>query len=144
MDLQQLLDERIIYRQLMRFARAMDEGNWQDLADVTTEDFVSDTGLGDIAGRDACIEFMRSFLDNCGTTQHLLANVVIDVDGDNATSSAYVCDVHLARDEASGVHFRTLGIYHDEWRRAGDSWLMRRRRKDNRATLGSMAVFGDR
>ena len=141
MDLQQLLDERIIYRQLMRFARAMDEGNWDDLANVTTEDFVSDTGMGDIHGREACVEFMRSFIDNCGTTQHLLANVVIDIDGDSATSSAYVCDMHLASDEPSGDSFRTLGIYHDQWQRAGDTWLMCRRRKDNRAILGSMDVF---
>lgn len=141
MNLQTLLDERAIYRQLMKFAAAMDSGDWDSLTSVTTDDFVSDTGMGDIHGRDACIEFMRSFLDNCGTTQHLLANVVIDVDGDSATSSAYVCDMHLASNEASGESFRTLGIYRDEWVRMGNEWLMSRRKKDNRATLGSMGVF---
>ncbi|RLQ20214.1 DUF4440 domain-containing protein [Seongchinamella sediminis] len=139
--MQQLIDERAIYRQLMRFARAMDERDWDQLAQVTSEDFVADTGRGDIHGREACIAFMRSFLDHCGTTQHLLANVVIDVEADSATSSAYVCDMHLARDKSRGDSFRTLGIYHDQWQRVGDTWLMTRRKKYNRATLGTMDVF---
>ena len=31
---------------------------------------------------------MRSFLDDCGPTQHLLGNVMIEIDGDLARAAA--------------------------------------------------------
>ena len=86
MDLQTLLDERNIYRQLVRFARAMDERDWESLGQIAAEDIRAELGTGPLAGRDAMIALIRRYLDNCGTTQHLLGNVLIEVSGDEATS----------------------------------------------------------
>jgi hypothetical protein len=99
-------------------------------------------GTGRLRGRAAIIELIRGFLDNCGPTQHLLANVVIDLDGDTATSRAYVHDVHLGSDADASTRFYTLGDYTDTWRRRADgSWVLSERVKANRAHVGSFDVF---
>lgn len=141
MSLEQLIAERDIYRQLVKFSRAMDDRDWETMQSLTVADFRADLGMGEIQGRAAVIEFIRSFLDNCGTTQHILGNIIIDVVGDAATSQSYVSDMHLGKNPHNELHFRTLGNYSDNWIKVGDTWLMSERVKHNRATLGSMDVF---
>lgn len=142
MSIEQLLAERAIEKQLYRLARAMDGRDWDALAAVFAEDAVADFGIGEISGRSEIVAFIRSFLDHCGTTQHVLGNILVDVQEDEALSESYVADLHLARDEASGDTFRTLGNYSDTWARNGEQWEIVRRLKDNRATVGTMDVFG--
>lgn len=137
-----LLAEREIYRQLVRFARAMDERDWDTLAAISAADIRAEFGTGEVVGVDALVDLIRSYLDNCGTTQHLLGNVLIDVAGDTAKSESYVSDMHLAKDERRDIRFRTLGNYSDSWVRRDGQWLLCRRVKNNRATVGSMEVFG--
>ncbi|WP_380876770.1 hypothetical protein ACFB49_10040 [Sphingomonas sp. DBB INV C78] len=141
-DLQTLLDERAIYRQLCRFAEAMDRRQWQWLDDVMLADAQADYGIGRRFGRAAIVSEMRSFLDDCGPTQHLLANVVIDVAGDRATSSAYVADMHVGTGDRAHLTFRTLGDYQDRWVRTQAGWRIEERIKHNRAHVGDMAVLG--
>lgn len=141
-DLQTLLDERAIYRQLCRFAEAMDRREWHVLESVLLEDAEADYGIGRRRGSSAIIAEMRSFLDDCGPTQHLLANVVIDVDGDRAVSSAYVADMHVGSGDKAHLTFRTLGDYRDRWVRTGAGWRMAERIKHNRAHVGDISVLG--
>ncbi len=141
MTLETLMAEREIHRQLVAFARAMDKRDWDALSAIVTDDIRADFGAGEFSGRAEVIAYIRSFLDNCGTTQHLLGNVVIDVSGDTATSEAYVADLHLHRDPGRDLSFRTLGNYRDSWVKSGGTWRLSDRRKDNRATVGSMDVF---
>ncbi len=141
MNLETLLAEREIYRQLVRFARAMDSRDWQTVREIMTDDICAEFGSGEIVGADAVVSNMRSYLDNCGTTQHLLGNVMIDIEGERAVSESYVSDMHLARDERRGIQFRTLGNYCDNWVRQDKHWLLCKRVKDNRALIGTMDVF---
>ena len=142
MDIADLLAEREIYRNLVQFAQAMDDRNWALLDDVTTTDIAADLGTGKLSGRADMVAVMRHFLDQCGTTQHMLGNVLIDVNGDTARSQAYVADMHLGGGEAEDITFRTLGRYLDKWCNVDGRWLMCERVKENRATVGSLAVFG--
>jgi len=133
-------DERDIERALIRFARAMDDRDWESLAQILSEDAAGDFGSGRVEGSAAIIELIRSFVDNCGVTQHLLGNVLVDVDGERATSRAYVHDLHLSRQDPE-LTFHTLGDYHDRWERREGKWRLIERIKDNRATVGSLQVF---
>lgn len=142
MTLEQLLAEREIYRAVVRFARAMDERDWDALRGLTTTDVTADMGTGPLMGVEAIIQVIRSYLDDCGPTQHLLGNVLIDVDGDTARSRCYVSDMHLGQGSAEGKTFSTLGDYHDQWRREGGLWRMCHRTKLNRAHIGSFEVLG--
>ena len=141
MNLDDYAAERSIYRQLVKFARAMDARDWEAISAIMVADVQADFGPGEIRGRTAVVEFIRSFLDNCGTTQHILGNILIDVDGDTARSQSYVSDIHLGKDAALDLSFRTLGDYSDTWIKVDGTWLMSQRKKDNRATVGSMDIF---
>lgn len=142
MDIADLLAEREIYRNLVQFAQAMDDRNWALLDSVTTKDIAADLGTGKLSGRADMVAVMRQFLDQCGTTQHMLGNVLIDVNGDTARSQAYVADMHLGGEGLDDITFRTLGRYLDKWCKVDGRWLMCERVKENRATVGSLAVFG--
>lgn len=135
-------DERDIYRNIIRFARAMDERDWTALEDFVTVDATAHMGTAPLEGRDAIVAMMRSFLDECGPTQHMVGNVLIDIDGDTASSRAYVSDMHLGTGELAQSSFRTLGDYHDEWAKIDGHWRMTHRTKINHASLGSYEVLG--
>ncbi len=139
--LAQLRDERAIERALIRLARAMDDRDWAAMAEILAEDAEGDFGTGRLAGSPAIIEVIRGFLDRCGPTQHLLGNVIVDVDGDVATSRAYIRDVHLNTSADPSVRFYTIGDYRDTWRRSGDGWRLTERLKANRAYVGPLEIF---
>ena len=141
MNLDILLAEREIERQLISFARAMDNRDWTKIDAICVDDICADFGTGEVVGSKALIEFMRSFLDHCGPSQHLLGNIVIDVDGDRATSESYVSDMHLGKNSDEEKSFRTLGNYTDSWIKIDGVWKLLRRMKDNRAFVGTMDVF---
>ncbi len=143
-ELDLLLAERAIARALAEIARAMDERRWEALDGFVAEQATADFGLGPVAGRAAIVGVMRSFLDDCGPTQHLLGNLVVDVaaDGADASSRCYVSDMHVGTGDQAQLTFSTLGEYHDRWRRSGGHWWLVHRQKLNRALLGSMSVLG--
>ena len=141
--LRDLCDERDVERALNLFARAMDERDWATMAEILTEDAEGDLGTGRLTGSAAIIDVIRGFLDNCGPTQHMLGNVVIDVADDTAVSRAYIRDVHLNSQADPATRFYTLGDYHDTWQRQSDgSWRLARRIKANRAHVGPLDIFG--
>ncbi len=141
MKLETLIAEREIYRALVQFARAMDNRDWDQLLDLMTEDATGSLGTGELDSPQAIVSLIRVYLDGCGTTQHLLGNILIDVHGDTATSTAYVSDMHLAAGDGPDRTFRTLGEYTDQWLCRDGVWLIKRRDKNNRATVGDMSVF---
>jgi hypothetical protein len=141
-DVDELRAERDIERQLVRFARAMDDRRWDVLAEILFEDATGDYGAGTVSGGDAIIGLIRSFLEACGPTQHLLGSIEVDVNGRTATSRAYVSDVHLGVGDRGHLSYSTLGDYHDRWEHDGAQWRLRHRTKHHRGQVGTMAVFG--
>jgi hypothetical protein len=141
-DLEGLLAEREIARALAGIARAMDERNWAAFGEWCAEDATADLGTGMLAGRAAIVALIRSFLDDCGPTQHLLGNLVVDVEGERAVSRCYVSDLHLGAGAKSHLSFSTLGEYHDRWHCIAGHWRLVHRTKLNRAHTGSFEVLG--
>ncbi len=138
-----LWDEREIQRGLNHFARAMDDRDWDTMAEILAEDVEGDFGTGRLVGSAAIIDMIRGYLDNCGPTQHLLGNAIVDVTDDTATSRAYIRDVHLNTAADPSMRFYTLGDYHDTWRRDDDGrWRITERVKANRAYVGPLEIFG--
>jgi len=127
-DLRALLDERAISRGLATFARILDGKQWDRLGDVFAQDIVFDYGSGrDEQGMSALTDNMRRFLDRCGGTQHLIGSVMIDVEGDRATSRSYVQARHQRVDDAAGPIFDSNGEYVDRWERRAEGWRIVRR-----------------
>ncbi|MBH1997501.1 MAG: nuclear transport factor 2 family protein [Sphingomonadaceae bacterium] len=142
MSVEAMLAHHQIGQELTRFARAMDDRDWMTVKAILTEDATAELGTGPLMGSEAIIALIRQYLDACGTTQHLLGNLIVEVDGDRASSRCYVNDMHLGRNDASDPNFRSLGDYHDQWVRIDGCWRMSHRHKHNRALVGSMDVFG--
>lgn len=140
-ELDRLLSEREIERNLQAFARGMDARDWAAVRSIMTDDAVGEFGRGTEVGADRVVDSIREFLDVCGPTQHLLGNIVVEVDGETARSHAYVSDMHLGAGDRSTITFSTLGEYHDDWVRIDGRWRMTARTKDSRAVLGSFEVF---
>ncbi|NIJ18247.1 nuclear transport factor 2 family protein [Sphingobium vermicomposti] len=126
-DLQSLLDERAITRGLSRFARILDQKRWDDLGDVFADDLTFHYGVEEQQGIVALREQMRRFLDICGNTQHLIGSLLIDVDGDQAVSRAYVQARHQRRNDPVGPIFDSTGEYVDKWQRRPEGWRIVRR-----------------
>ncbi len=141
-DLATLLAERDIGRALIRFARAMDARDWDAVRAIMAPDATGELGTGPLASPEAVIGCIRHYLDGCGPTQHLLGNLLVEVDGEHASSQCYVSDMHLGVGDKAHITFSTLGDYHDQWRRIDGVWRMTHRTKRNRAHIGSFEVFG--
>ena len=137
-----LLDEREIMRGLSRFARILDNKQWDRLGDVFAQDISFDYGSGkDEQGMAALTLNMRRFLDRCGGTQHLIGSTLVDVDGDRATSRAYVQARHQRADDAAGPIFDSNGEYIDHWERRADGWRIVRRDAFWAAHTGDPAIL---
>jgi 3-phenylpropionate/cinnamic acid dioxygenase small subunit len=123
-----LMDERQIIRGLGRFARILDAKNWKALPEVFAGDLTFDYGAGgEQHGIEALADQMRRFLDVCGPTQHLIGSIMVDVDGDRATSRAYVQARHQRAGDAAGPVFDSSGEYIDRWERHPEGWRIVRR-----------------
>ncbi|TCM14684.1 SnoaL-like protein [Novosphingobium sp. PhB165] len=126
-EIQTLLDERQIVRGLSRFARILDRKKWDELSDVFAHDLTFNYGVGEEIGIDALERNMRRYLDRCGPTQHLIGSMIVDIDGDEATSRAYVQARHQRQDDPLGAIFDSTGEYVDRWQRRTVGWRIVRR-----------------
>lgn len=127
-DVAALLDERDIMRRLARFARILDAKQWDALGDVFAPDVCFDYGSGrDEHGMAALTQNMRRFLDRCGGTQHLIGSVMVDIQGDQATSRVYVQARHQRVGDVAGPIFDSNGEYIDLWERREEGWRIVRR-----------------
>ncbi|WP_150294158.1 nuclear transport factor 2 family protein [Sphingobium estronivorans] len=121
-------DERDIVRALSRFARILDNKQWDRLGEVFAQDIGFDYGTGqEERGMAALTHNMRRYLDKCGGTQHLIGSLLVDVEGDRATSRAYVQARHQRVDDAAGPIFDSNGEYIDQWERQPEGWRIVRR-----------------
>lgn len=127
-DLQALIDEREIVRNLSLFAHILDGKRWDRLGEVFAEDLDFDYGTGgDQHGMAALTANMRRFLDRCGGTQHLIGSILVDVEGDTAVSRCYVQARHQRADDRAGAIFDSNGEYVDRWARRTQGWRIVRR-----------------
>ncbi|ANI79788.1 MULTISPECIES: nuclear transport factor 2 family protein [Sphingobium] len=127
-SLQALGDEREIVRGLSRFARILDNKQWDRLGDVFADSICFDYGTGgDQHGMAALTVNMRRFLDRCGSTQHLIGSILVDVEGNRATSRSYVQARHQRVDDPAGPIFDSNGEYVDQWERRPEGWRIIRR-----------------
>jgi hypothetical protein len=66
-------------------------------------------------------------------TMHYMGNQMVDVDGDTGFVESYCVAFHWKSEQAGGEHPENLIVgvrYHDSMVRAGDKWVISRRRVD--------------
>lgn len=118
-------DVLAIQRLLADYAAAIDGRDFDALGDVflpdATLDYTSSGGPRD--GFPAVRDWLAEALSAVDFTQHLVTNIRVDVDGDEATSSAYF--FHPMR--AGDATFLVSGTYEDRLARTADGWRIAER-----------------
>jgi 3-phenylpropionate/cinnamic acid dioxygenase small subunit len=141
-EIQQLLDERAIADVCVRYATAIDDRDWERLRSCFLPEAV---GLYHadrvLTGYPAIEEALRTAVTPLSRTQHLVTNVTVVVDGDEATSRCYLHAQHVRVGLPGGESFVIAGRYRDRFMRTDDGWRIRKRRLDRWWTSGNPAVM---
>ena len=124
MELQTLMDRAEITDLLTRYARAVDSKDWGLFRNVFTADARIDyTQVGGISGDlDTIVGFLSKVMPMFEATQHLISNVDITLDGDQAKVTAMVYNPLKLPDSPVRA---TGGWYHHELVRTADGWRSR-------------------
>ncbi|MGW9131860.1 nuclear transport factor 2 family protein [Streptomyces sp. NPDC055681] len=88
------------------YTYALDEREWRLLDHVFTADAVGyygGPGSAPLEGRAAVVASIRSFLDGCGPTQHLLGNHIVTIDGDKAVARCKARIYHYGAGERAAL-----------------------------------------
>lgn len=74
------------------------------------------------------VEWVSTLHENLAGTSHQIGNVVIEVDGDRATSESYLTAVLRIRGEDGLIDRVIRGRYLDKWSRRDDRWAIDHRK----------------
>jgi hypothetical protein len=127
MNLAELCDRQEITDLITAYTRAVDQGRWEDLREVFTADAVLDytSPGGPVGSLDEAIPFIRN-LEGFSAWQHLIGQVSITLDGDEARATAYFFNPMTAPgpNDTTSV-WMVGGYYHHQLVRTPDGWRSR-------------------
>ena len=127
--LRSLEDREAIWRLLQEYRHQLDQRDFAAYARLFTDDgeWVGDLGSakGPAEIEALLARTLEVYPDDSTRTLHLVANPVIEVDGDRATASSLWC--YLTRDKSDNPVLFFVGRYQDELVRVEGEWRFRRR-----------------
>jgi hypothetical protein len=119
-------DRLAIHEVLYRYSHYLDHGRWDDFATLFSDDCCLD--LTPMLGRYEGAAGIRQFTGMIGSLglfmRHLVTNITVDGDGNNATVAAYV----MAITGSGDAQRQSTGVYQDELVKRNGRWLLHRRR----------------
>ena len=126
-DLQHLADRLAISDFLTDYARAVDTKDWALFRSLFTDDAEIDyTSSGGIAGGpDEVVTWMENTMSMFSTTQHIITNETVAIDGDTASVQAVLFNP-MVFDGAETLSFTCGGGYDHDLVRDGDGRKSRR------------------
>ena len=128
---------------LVRYSTALDARDWPTLATCFRADAVADYPNGRFEGYAAIEANCRRAVLPLDTTQHLISNHVIDINGDRAQATCYLIAQHM-RADAPGGPFLLLGAaYDDELSRTDAGWQIVNRRLRTLWVDGNKNIFDE-
>ncbi len=117
---EELADRQAIEDMLLRHVETLDARDWaaHEAAFIPDARIVIDS-VGEFTGARALLDLVAPRMEALVATQHYLTNFVVTIDGDSATSSAYLMSQHIRPGGAWMIHG---GIYDDELVRTEHGW----------------------
>ena len=150
-QLERLWLERELQQVLIRYAQLCDERDWGLLDQVFSTDASAQYGLRTLPDPAAILDMLRNHLGGCGPTQHLLANLVVDVDtpeDDSAEGDALLVSSrtavrasHRGAGEKTAQTYECMGYYHDRWTYTPAGWRIAHRKMVVGFEFGSRSVL---
>jgi len=127
--LDQLISRYAITDLLHRYARLIDEQNFDAVTELFTEDCRAEYGTreGDTLNSSTeVVDWIRTQLRGVGATSHHISNVEVQfIDSDHAETVCYVYAWHAV--EGAAVRPTVLGRYVDRLERSGGDWRIAHR-----------------
>jgi hypothetical protein len=129
LQIRDLVAQEAIRSTLHRYCRAADRCDWPQFADVFHDDAVIDHG--EPMMKHAFVEKARERVVRLWeSTQHMLGQIHIELDGASADSEAYLIAHHVTRREPGADGRRLVafgGRYVDRFEERGGEWRIARR-----------------
>ena len=120
-----MTDHEAIGRLVARYCHLLDDGRWDDFADLWAEDAELVLHGATTTGRDAIRESIEASQPPERRGRHLAVNLDVVVDGDRATNE---CDfMFWAKDREGTATLMFLGRYADALVRTAGVWRFARR-----------------
>ena len=144
---EQLIHKMSIMELENRYAKALDNRQWQELEILFTDHVEYNYGgMETGSGRDNLVAMIRSHLDNCGPTQHLFSNflTVITEDGQAAETVFYGRVMHAGRGQQRQQTFDLWCEYRDKLIYQVDHWRICHRQQVFVNAVGDMTVLGQK
>lgn len=124
-------DKDAIRELLAEYCFHLDDGRYDDMAALFTEDGTWDTAFGKAVGRTAIADLARSLRaragDNRPRAAHLVTNIAITLDGAQAQVRS---NWMVMQNSPEGPKLGSGGAYFDEISRRGEKWLFHYRKID--------------
>jgi 3-phenylpropionate/cinnamic acid dioxygenase small subunit len=126
------IEDKDAIRELMaEYCFRLDDGRYDDMAALFTEDGTWDTAFGKAAGRAAIAKLAADIRARAGANRpraaHLVTNIVITLDG----ARAQVCSNWMVmQNSPDGPKIGSGGGYNDEIVQRDGRWLFRYRKID--------------
>lgn len=112
-------DRDQIGRTLAEYCQLLDDGRFDQWADLFTED-ARLVLLGRVTtGRHAIRDYMMGVQSEGSRGLHMTANILVDADGDTATATT---DYMFVRPSGGGLAIIAAGHYYDRLVRGGTRW----------------------
>jgi hypothetical protein len=136
-----LAEQAEIVAVMLLYASACDEKRWDLFDDVFVDDVQATYRGTELSGCEAIKTRISGLLDKCGVTQHLLANIQVDVTGDQAEAFCKVRGWHQGIGVWDGVYYEAFGHYRDHFLKKPEGWRIDKRVFVSEATLGTLDIF---
>jgi hypothetical protein len=124
-------EKEAIREVLAVYCYRLDEGRFDELAELFTEDGTWDTAFGKATGRRAIAELAASIRARAGDPPargvHLMSNIVIRVEHDRAEIRSHWA---VIENSPLGPRVGSAGEYADVMAKQGKDWLFRYRKID--------------
>lgn len=141
--IQEFTDRMAIVDTVIAYATAVDTTDWEGLRALFTDDARWEyQGSGDqFVGPGAIADRISASVRRLDATQHLNANHVFTIHGDDAEHTCYYHAQHVRRGLPGGERFLAGGRYDDRLRRTPDGWRFTERTITNIWSEGNPAVL---
>ncbi len=131
MDIKEISDKLEINEVLIAYANAIDSKEYQQLDSVFSEDAVIDfTEVGGPHGnRETILAYLQQALAPFPKTQHMLGNITIEINGDEATSKTMCHNPMVLKNNEGKEETFFIGLWYlDNLRRTDNGWRIQKRK----------------
>lgn len=142
-QMQVMIDRVAISDVLHRYATALDSRRWDLLDEVFVPDAIAEyaPATGTCHGLASIKMLVSRALRGLDASQHIISNVVVQIDGDSALTRCYLHAQHyLVMPGDDGNTYEVGGTYHDVFVRTNVGWRIRHRRLEVTWIQGNRGV----